>query len=221
MDDICKIILVGESGVGKTCIIKRFITKEFNKYTNSTAGANYASKVLDYKEYKTKLQFDIWDTAGQEKFRGLSTIFYKDAAIAILVYDITNKQSFEEITKYWYEQIKENSSSNISKLILFNFIFYIIKVFGVAGNKSDLYLKEEVSYDEGFKFAQSIGACFKLTSASSNTGIEDLFKELGKCYLDPDYKNTATKVAPGQKRRSGTLKLEKTVNEKKKKSFFC
>ena len=60
-----------------------------------------------------------------------------------------------------------------------------------------------------------------MTSASSNTGIEELFNELGKCYLDPDYKNTATKVDPGKKRRSGTLKLEKTVNEKKKKSFFC
>ena len=125
-DEICKVILVGESGVGKTCIIKRFIKNEFNKDCTSTLGANYASKIINYNEYKTKLQFDIWDTAGQEKFRGLATIFYKDAQIAILVYDIASRKSFEEIKNFWYEQVKENSSSNISKYISFNLILTLI-----------------------------------------------------------------------------------------------
>jgi small GTP-binding protein len=122
MSEVCKVILVGESGVGKTCVIVRFISNEYHEGSPSTTGANYASQTLEFKEYKKKLQYDIWDTAGQEKYRGLAKIFYKDASIAILVYDITNRNSFEQIKKYWYEQIKDNSSTNISKIFLFKYI---------------------------------------------------------------------------------------------------
>ena len=123
MSEVCKVILVGESGVGKTCLIVRFINNVFFEGSPSTTGANYASKVLEFKEYKNSLQYDIWDTAGEEKYRGLAKIFYKDAAIAILVYDITKRKTFEEIKNYWYKQIKDNSSSNISKIILFKYIY--------------------------------------------------------------------------------------------------
>ena len=116
MVDICKVILVGESGVGKTSIILRFIKNQYNQNSTSTAGANYASKTLEFPEYNKKLQYDIWDTAGQEKYRGLAKLFYKDASIVILVYDITKRKSFEEIKNYWYEQVKENGSTNISKI---------------------------------------------------------------------------------------------------------
>ena len=123
MSEVCKVILVGESGVGKTCLIVRFINNVFFEGSPSTTGANYASKVLEFKEYKNSLQYDIWDTAGEERYRGLAKIFYKDAAIAILVYDITKRKTFEEIQNYWYKQIKDNSSSNISKIILFKYIY--------------------------------------------------------------------------------------------------
>ena len=123
MSEVCKVILVGEAGVGKTCIIVRFINNEYYEGAPSTTGANYASKVLEFKEYNKSLQYEIWDTAGEERYRGLAKIFYKDAAIAILVYDITNRKSFEEIKKYWHEQIKDNSSKNISKIILFKYIY--------------------------------------------------------------------------------------------------
>ena len=123
MSEVCKVILVGESGVGKTCLIVRFINNVFFEGSPSTTGANYASKVLEFKEYKNSLQYDIWDTAGEERYRGLAKIFYKDAAIAILVYDITKRKTFEEIKNYWYKQIKDNSSSNISKIILFKYIY--------------------------------------------------------------------------------------------------
>ncbi len=116
MSSVCKVILVGETGVGKTCIIMRFLNNVYEENHISTTGANFASKTLEFKEYKTSLQYDIWDTAGQEKYRGLAKIFYKDAAIAILVYDITNRKSFEELKAYWHEQIKDNSSPNISKI---------------------------------------------------------------------------------------------------------
>ena len=123
MSEVCKVILVGEAGVGKTCIIVRFINNEYYDGAPSTTGANYASKVLEFKEYNKSLQYEIWDTAGEERYRGLAKIFYKDAAIAILVYDITNRKSFEEIKNYWHEQIKESSSKNISKIILFKYIY--------------------------------------------------------------------------------------------------
>ena len=122
-EKICKAILVGESGVGKTSIIVRFISDDFSQNLHSTTGASYASKIMDFNDYGKKIQFQIWDTAGQEKYRGLTKIFYTDAPIVILVYDITKKQSFDEIKKYWYNQIKDNSSEEISKKIYYIIIY--------------------------------------------------------------------------------------------------
>ena len=124
-NDACKVILVGESGVGKTCIILRFISNEFHEGQNSTTGANYATKSLElkFKKFNKNLKYEIWDTAGQEKYRGLAKLFYKDAGIAILVYDISNKESFKDIKEYWYEQIKNETSKNISKIILYKYIY--------------------------------------------------------------------------------------------------
>ena len=112
----CKVVLLGESGVGKTCIIARFINNTFEENLISTTGASYAGKTMTFDEYDGKsIRFEIWDTAGQEKYRSLTKIFYKDATAAILVYDITRKESFEEIQKYWYNQIKDHAPKNISK----------------------------------------------------------------------------------------------------------
>ena len=112
----CKVVLLGESGVGKTCIIARFINNTFEENLISTTGASYAGKTMTFEEYGGKsIKFEIWDTAGQEKYRSLTKIFYKDAGAAILVYDITRKESFEEIQKYWINQIKEFAPKNISK----------------------------------------------------------------------------------------------------------
>ena len=115
----CKVVLLGESGVGKTCIIARFINNTFGENLISTTGASYAGKTMVFDEYEGKsIKFEIWDTAGQEKYRSLTKIFYKDAAVAILVYDITRKESYDEIQKYWYNQIKEFAPKNISKYII-------------------------------------------------------------------------------------------------------
>jgi small GTP-binding protein len=112
----CKVVLLGESGVGKTCIIARFINNTFEENLVSTTGASYAGKTMTFDEYDGKsIRFEIWDTAGQEKYRSLTKIFYKDATAAILVYDITRKESYEEIQKYWYNQIKDHAPKNISK----------------------------------------------------------------------------------------------------------
>ena len=114
----CKVVLLGESGVSKTCIIARFINNTFEENLISTTGASYAGKTMTFDEFGGKsIKFEIWDTAGQEKYRSLTKIFYKDAGAAILVYDITRQDSFDEIKKYWLQQIKEFAPKDISKLI--------------------------------------------------------------------------------------------------------
>ena len=169
-----KAVLLGETAVGKTCIIARFINNTFENNIMSTTGASYAGKTMAFEEFGGKcIKFEIWDTAGQEKYRALTKIFYKDAGVAILVYDITRKESFDELKDYWYNQIKECAPKNI--------------VIGIAANKCDLYDNEQVSEDEARNFANEIGAVFKLTSASTNQGIEELFKGVGCKVLDPNY----------------------------------
>ena len=119
----CKVVLIGESGVGKTSIISRYMTDSFSNTLSSTPGANFTSKTVFLKKENQSIKFEIWDTAGQEKFRSLAKVFYKNAAICILVYEITRRASFEELKKYWIEEIKANASKNISKLIILNYIF--------------------------------------------------------------------------------------------------
>ena len=115
----CKVVLLGEAGVGKTSIISRFINDKFEVNLETTTGASYAGKNMIFKDYQNQVvKFEIWDTAGQEKYRSLTQIFYKDASIAILVYDITNEESFEEIQNYWYDQIKESAPKNIGMYII-------------------------------------------------------------------------------------------------------
>ncbi len=169
----CKVVLLGDSGVGKTCIISRYISGEFKTNIASTNGASYASKNVKFETVGKNLLLDIWDTAGQEKYKSLTKYFYKDASIIILVYDITVKESFQHLIDFWYPQLKENCEKNV--------------VVGIAGNKCDKYEEEKVSENEAKEFADKVNAAFQLTSAQNNTGIEELFEELGVKYLDPNF----------------------------------
>ena len=108
-----KIALIGDAGVGKTSIAMRYANNEFKDDYASTGGAAYSTKTIQ-TETQT-IHLDIWDTAGQEKFRSLAKVFYKNAAICVLVYEITRRASFEELQKFWIEEIKANASKNISK----------------------------------------------------------------------------------------------------------
>ena len=111
----CKVVLIGESGVGKTSIINRYISNVFSTTLTATPGASFTTKTVFLKEYEQSIKFEIWDTAGQEKYRSLAKVFYKNAAVCILVYDITRKESFDELKNYWINQIKINSPKNMSK----------------------------------------------------------------------------------------------------------
>lgn len=166
----CKVVLVGDSGVGKTCIVQRFANDIYEANTESTIASAYTYKMLDYDKENKSISFDIWDTAGQELYRSLAKNFYLNAAIGILVYDISRKDSFESIKDFWYEQLKTSGEKNI--------------IFGIAGNKCDLFNNEQVSEAEVKKFAEKIGAVFRLTSAQSDVGINELFTELGQKYLE-------------------------------------
>ena len=206
----CKVVLVGESAVGKTCIISRFISGAFDSNVSSTNGASYASKNVQYDKLGKNLLLDVWDTAGQEKYRALTKFFYKDAKVAILVYDITRYDTFKSIKEFWYEQVKENGPKNI--------------VIGIAGNKCDLYEKEEVNENEAREFAESIGAIFALTSAQNNSGINELFRDVGNKYLDPNFQQqmqieNEEKNPEGKNTNIVLDKKEENKPEKKKKSF--
>jgi len=210
----CKVVLVDESGVGKTCIISRYISGSYNDNSPTTNGASYCSKNVRYENLNKNLLLDVWDTAGQERYKSLTKFFYKDAAVAILVYDITRKETFDSLKNYWYSQLKENARDNI--------------VLGVAGNKCDLYEKEEVSEAEAREFAAKIGAIFELTSAQNNTGINELFHDAGNKYLDPNFqqKLKSEEENKGQTEQGNNVKLDanevkETNKVKKKKGGFC
>ena len=123
----CKVIVLGENDVGKTKLINSIINNNiFEENVISTIGSSYAVKTITFNEYQGKsIRFEIWDTAGQEKFRSLRRIFYSDADVAILVYDITNRKSFDEIINYWYQEVIENAKEDISKFNI-NFDLLII-----------------------------------------------------------------------------------------------
>ena len=206
----CKVVLVGESGVGKTCIISRFISGAFDFNVSSTNGASYASKNVQYDKLGKSLLLDVWDTAGQEKYRSLTKFFYKDAKVAIMVYDITRQNSFDSLTNYWYKEVKEHGPENI--------------VLGIAGNKCDLYEQEEVNENEARDFEKKIGAIFALTSAQNNSGINELFRDVGNKYLDPNFQQKLEEEKEEKNQEGQTnIVLDKKEAEKpaKKKKGFC
>ena len=166
----CKVVLLGETGVGKTSIISRYVTNKFSDILMSTTGASYATKNLEI-DPEHKIRFQIWDTAGQEKFRSLAKIFYQNAAVAVLVYDITRRDTFEKIKEYWIKEIKENAPSEI--------------ILALAGNKSDNYEFEVVSLKEAKDLAKELNAIFKSTSARLAHGIDELFRDIGEKFINP------------------------------------
>ena len=113
---LCKVVLVGESGVGKTCINIRFIEDKYEENQVPTSAASFTTKTMIYEQcYGKVVKFEIWDTAGQEQYRSIGKIFYKGARAIILVYAITDKNSFDGIKDYWYEQIKQYAPKNANK----------------------------------------------------------------------------------------------------------
>ena len=170
--DSVKVVLLGEAGVGKTSIIHQFTYHTFDPDCISSISAQFVSKTIDYEGYGA-IKFDIWDTAGQERYRSMAKIFYKDAKVIVLLYDITSQNTFDGLKNYWYEQIKINCENDA--------------ILAVVANKNDLYADQVVSDETGQRFADEIGAIFQSTSALSDSGIGKLFEHIGRKFIDTDY----------------------------------
>jgi len=195
----CKVVLVGDTGVGKTSIIERYINDKYDENQKTTLVSSYTFKKIDIKKYNKSVSLDIWDTAGQEVYRSLSKNFYLNASIGILVYDISRKASFESIRDYWYEQLKTFGEEKM--------------IFDVVGNKTDLFQREEVPENEARNFAKSINAGFHLVSCKNCVGIKDLFEDCGRKYLED---NDLTKEDSNKKNKNKIVLEEGKKREKKK-----
>ena len=203
MATVLKVVLLGESGVGKTCIINKFTSGIFDPEVVTSLSAQFISKSIEFKEINQTIKFDIWDTAGQEKFRSLAKIFYKDAKVICLCYDITSKKSFNELKDYWYEQqVKLNSDGQ--------------PIFAVVENKIDLYETQQVSDEEGKAFAREIGGIFQATSAKSDAGISNLFENIGKKYFDPNFD---TNEAESKEKKEYQQKKNEKIQQKKQSAY--
>ena len=160
-DLILKLVLIGDSGVGKTNILSRYNNNEFSLATQPTVGVEFGNKIIKKENKSIKLQ--LWDTAGQERYKAITNAFYKGSKGAFVVYDITRKSSFLNIDN-WIGELKTNGSDDI--LII------------LVGNKTDLEDKREVSTDDGEKKAKQYGIAFCETSALQGKNIEHAFNIL-------------------------------------------
>jgi len=153
-----KYIIIGDTGVGKSCLLLQFTDKRFQPVHDLTIGVEFGARMITIDNRQIKLQ--IWDTAGQESFRSITRSYYRGAAGALLVYDITRRETFNHLTR-WLEEARQNSNSNMAIMLI--------------GNKSDLEHRRAVSTEEGEQFAAENGLIFLETSAKTASNVEDAF----------------------------------------------
>ena len=160
-DYIFKIVIIGDSGVGKSCMLLRFADNEFTDSYISTIGVDFKIKTLNVEGTNVKLQ--IWDTAGQDRFRTITSSYYRHAQGIIIAYDITDRQSFSNVQK-WLEEITRYATEDVAKLIV--------------GNKCDLESERVVKFEDGKQMANSFDIPFIETSAKSSTNVINAFMEM-------------------------------------------
>ena len=160
-DFLFKIVLIGDSGVGKSNLLSRFTRNEFNLESKSTIGVEFATRSIEVDGKTIKAQ--IWDTAGQERYRAITSAYYRGAVGALLVYDIAKHASYENVSR-WLKELRDHADSNI--------------VIMLVGNKSDLKHLRAVPQEEATKFAEENSLSFIETSALDSTNVEDAFKNI-------------------------------------------
>lgn len=188
-DLLFKLLLIGDSGVGKTCVLFRFSDDTFNTTFISTIGIDFKIKTVELQGKKIKLQ--IWDTAGQERFHTITTSYYRGANGILLVYDITQPKTFDNISK-WLRNINEHASEDVERMLI--------------GNKCDMEDKRLISEERGKKIAEENGIKFFETSAKENINIEIAFNTLAEDILNKQrpVEDNDTTVIPGQTSSSGS-----------------
>mmetsp|Transcript_21517 Transcript_21517/g.35433 ORF Transcript_21517/g.35433 Transcript_21517/m.35433 type:complete len:175 (+) Transcript_21517:92-616(+) len=157
-DYLFKLLLIGDSGVGKSCLLLRFADDTYTESYISTIGVDFKIRTITQDSKTVKLQ--IWDTAGQERFRTITSSYYRGAHGIIVVYDVTDMESFNNV-KQWLHEIDRYACENVNKLLV--------------GNKSDLEKKRVVSTEQAQEFANSLGIEFMETSAKNATNVENAF----------------------------------------------
>ena len=180
-DVLFKIILVGDTSVGKTNIINKYIKNEFQEDFYATIGVEFSHKQFIVDNHKIKAQ--IWDTAGQEAFRSITRTYYKSSTCAFIVYDITDKKTFENVIT-WLNEVRDMCYKDILICLI--------------GNKCDLETKREISYEDGKNFADENNLLFFETSAKSGINITECFNESATVLVD--------------KIENGQLKLDQASN---------
>ena len=165
-----KVVLVGDTKVGKSCVLSRFVQGTFDRNMPATIGAAFLTKVITTSTGPVRLQ--LWDTAGQEKFRSLAPMYYRSSAVAIMVYDVTSKESLDSLDD-WATEISDKAPHNIK--------------FVVIGNKIDMADQRVISTDEGKNIAQQLGASlFGETSAKTGEGINEIFNKIAELDINQE-----------------------------------
>ena len=190
-----KLILVGQSNVGKTCVVKQATMGNFSEDVTPTLGASYVSKLVTVGETDVRLQ--IWDTAGTERYKGMAPMYYRGANVALVVYSITSDESFDAVDG-WVASLNDNAEPNIVKFLV--------------ANKCDCESERIVSTERGQEKAKKFNARYYEVSAKTGQGIEELFVDISKvCIIEESQLNMNT----------ATVKIEKRKDNANKKSGCC
>eukprot|EP00756_Hemistasia_phaeocysticola_P021270 Hpha_TRINITY_DN15765_c1_g1::TRINITY_DN15765_c1_g1_i1::g.39500::m.39500/K07874/RAB1A; Ras-related protein Rab-1A len=194
-DYLFKLLLIGDSGVGKSCLLLRFADDTYTESYISTIGVDFKIRTIELDGKTIKLQ--IWDTAGQERFRTITSSYYRGAHGIIIVYDVTDMETFNNV-KTWLSEIEKYATDSVNKLLV--------------GNKCDLVVKKAVDYNTAKDFADTLGIPFLETSAKNATNVEQAFMTMSseikrRIQSNPD---------PGLQRRGVNVGQGEKVAQKKK-----
>eukprot|EP00551_Chaetoceros_affinis_P013677 CAMPEP_0203711978 /NCGR_PEP_ID=MMETSP0091-20130426/69795_1 /ASSEMBLY_ACC=CAM_ASM_001089 /TAXON_ID=426623 /ORGANISM="Chaetoceros affinis, Strain CCMP159" /LENGTH=338 /DNA_ID=CAMNT_0050589933 /DNA_START=213 /DNA_END=1231 /DNA_ORIENTATION=+ len=197
-DYLFKVVLIGDSGVGKSNLLSRFTRNEFNLESKSTIGVEFATKSIEAEGKTIKAQ--IWDTAGQERYRAITSAYYRGAVGALLVYDISKHSTFENVER-WLKELRDHAESNIVVMLV--------------GNKSDLRHLRAVETDEAMAFAEQHNLAFIETSALDASGVDTAFQRiLTEIYRLMSRRNLAAEEAASPNLNGATVKLDGEAEEK-------
>ncbi|TCD65470.1 GTP-binding protein of the rab/ypt [Steccherinum ochraceum] len=192
-----KLVLLGESAVGKSSLVLRFVKDQFDDYRESTIGAAFLTQTVSLDD-GTTVKFEIWDTAGQERYKSLAPMYYRNANCAVVVYDITQTASLEK-ARSWIRELQRQADPSI--------------VIALCGNKSDLSARRQVSQEEAKKYADEEGLMWGETSAKSGEGVADIFTAIAKklpLTAPPSARGGAAR--PGASGKPGGVDLNKQAN---------
>jgi len=201
-DYLIKLLLIGDSGVGKSCLLLRFSDDSFTPSFITTIGIDFKIRTIELDGKRIKLQ--IWDTAGQERFRTITTAYYRGAMGILLVYDVTDEKSFGNI-RNWIRNIEQHATESVNKMLI--------------GNKCDMVDKKVIDTARGKALAEEYSIKFLETSAKTGAGVEDAFitlaKDIKKRLIDPS-------ATEGAEHKEGTLDFNSnTVDAASKKKDKC